>query len=206
MKPEHEINWNQYEFSKPMVVQMHDRVTDDLRIGNSPVLVDFSVFSDAKKLTALAIKAGVYDKYDKAYILLNLGCLQNLRVGVAVNHMGDVRMTVRAYGKKPETFEIKLSFPERVALLECLDIVCMREVGSTLETLSKSAYEAGNNIYTPDSDENVIIRRAYRFDENSMNVSIPAKSYSYTGKPIKPVIKVTDNDDSSVIDLEYILV
>lgn len=50
-------------------------------------------------------------------------------------------MTVRAYGKKPETFEIKLSFPERVALLECLDIVCMREVGSTLETLSKSAYE-----------------------------------------------------------------
>lgn len=141
MKPEHEINWNQYEFSKPMVVQMHDRVTDDLRIGNSPVLVDFSVFSDAKKLTALAIKAGVYDKYDKAYILLNLGCLQNLRVGVAVNHMGDVRMTVRAYGKKPETFEIKLSFPERVALLECLDIVCMREVGSTLETLSKSAYE-----------------------------------------------------------------
>ena len=137
MKPEHEINWNQYEFSKPMVVQMHDRVTDDLRIGSSPVLVDFSVFSGAKKLTALAIKAGVYDKYDKAYILLNLGCLQNLRVGVAVNHMGDVRMTVRAYGKKPETFEIKLSFPERVALLECLDIVCMREVGSTLETLSK---------------------------------------------------------------------
>lgn len=47
-------------------------------------------------------------------------------------------------------------------------------------------YEAGNNIYTPDSDENVIIKRAYRFDENSMNVSIPAKSYSYTGKPIKP--------------------
>ena len=59
-------------------------------------------------------------------------------------------------------------------------------------------YEAGNNIYTPDSDENVIIRRAYRFDENSMNVSIPAKSYSYTGKPIKPVIKVTDNDGSVV--------
>ena len=56
----------------------------------------------------------------------------------------------------------------------------------------------GNNIYTPDSDENVIIRRAYRFDENSMNVSIPAKSYSYTGKPIKPVIKVTDNDGSVV--------
>lgn len=44
MKPEHEINWNQYEFSKPMVVQMHDRVTDDLRIGNSPVLVDFLFF------------------------------------------------------------------------------------------------------------------------------------------------------------------
>ena len=59
-------------------------------------------------------------------------------------------------------------------------------------------YEAGNNIYTPDSDENVIIKRAYRFDENSMNVSIPAKSYSYTGKPIKPVIKVTDNDGSVV--------
>ena len=31
-----------------------------------------------------------------------------------------------------------------------------------------------------------------------MNVSIPAKSYSYTGKPIKPVIKVTDNDGSVV--------
>ena len=59
-------------------------------------------------------------------------------------------------------------------------------------------YEAGNNIYTPDSDENVIIKRAYRFDESSMNVSIPAKSYAYTGKPIKPVIKVTDNDGSVV--------
>ena len=31
-----------------------------------------------------------------------------------------------------------------------------------------------------------------------MNVSKPAKSYSYTGKPIKPVIKVTDNDGSVV--------
>lgn len=141
MKTEHEIDWNQYEFSKPMVVQMHDRVTDDLKIGNSPVRIDFSVFSDAKKLKALAVKAGAYDKYDKAYIFTNLDGLQNLRADVAVNHMGEIRMTVRAYGKKSEAFEIKLSFPERVALLECLDTVCVREVGSTLEALSKSAYE-----------------------------------------------------------------
>lgn len=135
------VDWRKFKFSNPLIVQVSENTADELKMEDSPILIQFFAHAEPEEIQKLYNRIKILEKYNDTNISSNAHRLRDIRVNIIVNRLENIHALVRTYDRTSDKFYLVLAKAEEKVLWELLNDVCLKKMSKTLHTFLDNAIQ-----------------------------------------------------------------